>query len=368
MPQSGYLVISDISGYSTFLHDSELEHARDSLSDLLNLLVSETRSPLRIVELEGDAVFSYAPSEDVPDARVLTGMVEEAYIAFRRALNLMVINTSCTCNACRLLPTLDLKFFVHHGSFAQQRVADHRKLMGNDVNLIHRLLKNTIHEAFGLKAYAAYSEQAVAKLELDRAGYGMLDHAEHYDDVGEVNLCVKDMHGVWEQGQDRLRVRVEPEAALLMDDFDFDLEPAELWAYITEPSVRNLLLGSDSQRLEPRPGGGTGIGATYVCAHGENVILQTIVDWEPPVTYTVKNPWPVPNTISFSTCVVEPTPQGSRLRVLLGPARGPLPFRVGINLMAKSMGSRGMREGVWALKGQIAEQQAAQASTAAPGE
>jgi hypothetical protein len=70
MTQTGYLVISDISGYSKFLHESELDHARESLEDLLNLLVGEMRSPLRIVELEGDAVFSYAPADEVTSAEM----------------------------------------------------------------------------------------------------------------------------------------------------------------------------------------------------------------------------------------------------------------------------------------------------------
>ena len=44
-PQTGYLVIVDISGYTAFLSQSELEHARDSLNSLLGLLVEYTRRP-----------------------------------------------------------------------------------------------------------------------------------------------------------------------------------------------------------------------------------------------------------------------------------------------------------------------------------
>jgi hypothetical protein len=35
-----------------------LEHARDTLSDLLGLMIDHTRPPLTISKLEGDAVFS----------------------------------------------------------------------------------------------------------------------------------------------------------------------------------------------------------------------------------------------------------------------------------------------------------------------
>ena len=43
--ESGYLLIADITGYAAFLSQSELEHARDSLSSFLELLVEYTRRP-----------------------------------------------------------------------------------------------------------------------------------------------------------------------------------------------------------------------------------------------------------------------------------------------------------------------------------
>ncbi len=57
--RSGFLLIADITGYTAFLSQSELEHARDSLNSLLGLLVEQKQRLLRISRLEGDAVFSY---------------------------------------------------------------------------------------------------------------------------------------------------------------------------------------------------------------------------------------------------------------------------------------------------------------------
>lgn len=36
--QSGFLLLADISGYTAFLNESELKHARDTLTDLLGRL------------------------------------------------------------------------------------------------------------------------------------------------------------------------------------------------------------------------------------------------------------------------------------------------------------------------------------------
>ena len=62
MTQQGFLIISDITGYSKYVNESELEHARDSLTALLSILLDHTKSPLVLSKLEGDAVFSYAPA------------------------------------------------------------------------------------------------------------------------------------------------------------------------------------------------------------------------------------------------------------------------------------------------------------------
>lgn len=55
----GCLLIADISGYTVYLSKSELDHAQATLTSLLELLVEQTRPPLHISRLEGDAIISY---------------------------------------------------------------------------------------------------------------------------------------------------------------------------------------------------------------------------------------------------------------------------------------------------------------------
>ena len=54
--QHGYLVLADISGYTSYLAGVELTHARDILTELLQLIVEHFKPLLFIVKLEGDAV------------------------------------------------------------------------------------------------------------------------------------------------------------------------------------------------------------------------------------------------------------------------------------------------------------------------
>src|SRR6266576_1100323 len=53
-------LIADISGYTGYLADVELDHAQDILADLIGAVVTALRPGFRLAKLEGDAAFTYA--------------------------------------------------------------------------------------------------------------------------------------------------------------------------------------------------------------------------------------------------------------------------------------------------------------------
>lgn len=322
MTQQGFLIISDITGYSKYVNESELEHARDSLTALLGLLIRHTQSPLVISKLEGDAVFSYAPAGGFLQGQSLPDMIESTYASFRKALELMVLNTSCPCNACRNLPNLDLKFFVHFGSFMTQELGTFTELLGNDVNLVHRLAKNRIKEQTGLKAYAAFTQAVMDALGLAAFQAGLIPHRETFADVGEVQLYVHDLHQVWSRLKDSVRIEVRPEAAVVTLASEFPIPPSVLWDYLTGPESRRLLVGADKLELENPTQGRTTVNAAYYCYHGKMETRQLILDWSPFEQFTTDDANPMGVTMSF-TYRLEPTAEGTRLITLMGKPRGP---------------------------------------------
>lgn len=95
------------------------------------------------------------------------------------------------CIACTILPTLELKFVIHQGSFVIQEVADRERLVGPAVNLVHRLLKNEISQQTGMRGYLFVTDAAAASLALpSQAGQ---PYQEHYADVGAVAGTVIDI-------------------------------------------------------------------------------------------------------------------------------------------------------------------------------
>ena len=125
-PESACFVIADISGYTSYLHGVEIDHAQDIIADLMDTVVKALRPPFRLAKFEGDAAFVYAVMEKV-DGSLIQDVVEGAYFAFRRRLRSVKQATTCECKACRQMGTLDLKFVGHRGEFVKQKMGGRMK-------------------------------------------------------------------------------------------------------------------------------------------------------------------------------------------------------------------------------------------------
>ncbi len=283
--QEGYLVLADIGGFSAFLAASELDHAHEIVSDILELIVTQFRPLMRIAKLEGDAVFAYAPTEGIARGETLLELFEATYTAFSRRIEAMHRQTTCTCRACQSIRVLDLKFLAHHGPFIASTVAGNTEVLGQEVNVVHRLLKNHITETTGLRAYTFATEACIA-----RVGVGteeMRPHREVYD-VGEVSGYVIDLGARLASHQRAQRFLLEPADADLAAEGEVPAEPARLWSILNDPVAREVW---EHTTVSPdaRPGGRTREGARNHCAHGKSVIVQEIVDWRPFEYFTTRS-------------------------------------------------------------------------------
>jgi Protein of unknown function (DUF2652) len=198
--RTGYLVLADISGYTSFVAKTEIEHADLALAFLLETIVEKINDLLTICQLEGDAVFAYIEESQLQEAGSLLELIDQTYLAFREKALALYSQATCPCRACRALPTLDLKFMVHHGEFLMQKVANVEHLLGTDVNLIHRLSKNHVSESTGWKGYALFTNPVLERLQIDKAAF--VQQSESYEHLGEVETYVMDMRVRYEAMKD----------------------------------------------------------------------------------------------------------------------------------------------------------------------
>jgi uncharacterized protein YndB with AHSA1/START domain len=292
--QTGYLLIADITGYTTYLSGSELDHADKTLSSLLELLISETPPPLIVAQLEGDAVMSYALGERMPSGQTFIESIEAIYVEFRRALEMMVLNTSCDCNACANISNLDLKFFVHHGFYRMQPVLDREQLVGTDVNFIHRLLKNSVTRETGITAYLLLTDPARTALGIDADAGWLRAHIEEVADFGEVETWIRDMQPAFASSKDSDRSFYDVQDVWTTLSTDIAAPRELVWDHLRDSSARNVILGSDSYQIEDTADGWVGEGSTYLCYHGKSVLPQLILEWSPPRRLVIEELLPMP--------------------------------------------------------------------------
>ena len=176
MSDRALLLLADIGGYTEFmrLHRLNLAHSQEITQRLLESMLDAVPT-LRLVEVEGDALFLSAPQEPRRDPDSSSGWLPSAlamYQAFHTKQQWMVAHNLCVCDACRQIGTLHVKFVAHLGEVVRQRIRDTEKLVGVDVIAVHRMLKNNVPAA----EYVLMSEPLYRSLEPE-----IRDRAERVD-------------------------------------------------------------------------------------------------------------------------------------------------------------------------------------------
>ncbi len=185
------MVLADISGYTQFITNREVSllHAEQVINDLLESMIDRTEHPLTLNKLEGDAAFLYAESGDDHAAAVHDTLVQVAALfpAFYERLDQVRQDRShCGCDACANVANLRLKAFVHCGEIAVKQFRQFEELAGEDVILIHRLMKNHVPG----REYVLLSG-AVAGLWPPAAGLGQA-YSEEFEGMGLLELRLLD--------------------------------------------------------------------------------------------------------------------------------------------------------------------------------
>lgn len=336
--QFGYFLIADITGYTQYLGGSELDHAQQTLTALLNLLIKHTQPPLIISRLAGDAVISYGLRDGFMQGQTFVEAIEDTYVDFRRAIERMVRNTTCQCNACRNIGSLDLKFFVHYGEFSVQKLDAHDELVGSDVILIHRLLKNHVTEQLGLRAYTLYTDAALRQLGLEAETLGFAAHQESYENFEAIATRVQDMHPVWEAKKHAVQVVITPEQELFAVSAVIGVSREVVWDYLIQPEHYNVLLGATKVEIAGRKGGRVVSGSVFQCYHGDAVVPLTVLEWQPfeRIVTQYMAPIPIAGTSGLSELRLEVVPEGTRLTQVMSRTSGPLLGRLMADTLFKT--------------------------------
>jgi hypothetical protein len=141
------LLIADIGGYTDYMssHRFSLGHAEVNTARMLEKMI-DAAPGYDLIEIEGDAAF-LSRQADTHDPETTVTEILRAAASMHRAFHLERQNVAanlCPCAGCKEAAELKLKFVAHIGDVATQTIRQRHKLVGIDVILVHRLLKNPV--------------------------------------------------------------------------------------------------------------------------------------------------------------------------------------------------------------------------------
>src|SRR5215218_9198788 len=141
------LLIADIGGYTEYMrtHRMSLAHAEVNTTRLLEAVI-DAAGDFDLIEIEGDAAF-LSRQVDALEGDATVAATTQAVVSMHRAFHAErqhVVTNLCPCNGCAHTQNLKLKFVAHVGEVAIQTIKRRRNLVGMDVILVHRLLKNAV--------------------------------------------------------------------------------------------------------------------------------------------------------------------------------------------------------------------------------
>jgi uncharacterized protein DUF2652 len=180
-------VIADISGYTHYMqwNRTHLAHAQLTVAGLLEAVIDAGKG-LKLAKLEGDAAFFWAPDGNAKEVVCdRLSRMRQSFLARRERFNKDI---ACECASCEQLENLSLKFVVHQGEVAEQRVKRHVELAGYDVILVHRMLKNTVP----ILEYVLMTDPIAACLDESMRGQ-CKPLVHHFEGIGETSTHYLDL-------------------------------------------------------------------------------------------------------------------------------------------------------------------------------
>ncbi len=182
------LFIPDISGFTKFVHETEVSHSEHIIKELLETLIDANEMDLEISEIEGDAILFYRKGRK-PTAAETLAQVQRMYTKFHACLRKYDTQRICQCGACVNANSLSLKFIIHYGNISISQVKNRSKLFGKDLIVAHRLMKNDV----SIEEYALITNQLMNAcstwVEVDQIAWEKPNKGVGEYDFGSITYC-----------------------------------------------------------------------------------------------------------------------------------------------------------------------------------
>lgn len=178
------ILFPDISGFTDFVNNTEIEHGQRIIVALLEEIIKSNKQNFVVSEIEGDSILFYKNDKtlEISDLLELTVKIYKDFHKRRKEID---SSTHCNCGACTSINKLTLKFIIHTGEVKSIKIFNFEKLYGLDVIIAHRLLKNNI-EGNEYVLITSKHVNNIHEIKIPTGLIGPKPFRQHYDNIGTI--------------------------------------------------------------------------------------------------------------------------------------------------------------------------------------
>lgn len=185
--ESAFFCVPDITGFTKFIATADISFSREVIPALLRKLIDCNILKMKVGEIEGDAIFFYKTGR-LPSVSRVASQCTALYQTFSDFITSIKENDPENYQLYLADSQLGLKIIIHYGHISIANIKGRIKLLGEDVIIAHKLLKNKIPDF----NYILLTEKYLSKIK-DRKNLQQWFHWERlrtgfesYEYLGEV--------------------------------------------------------------------------------------------------------------------------------------------------------------------------------------
>jgi len=259
MEKEGTFVLADIGGYTGFLSGVGIEHGKEITSHLFNVMLKVSKKRWKVGNVEGDYIFFYAEGKEKPEP--LFEHLRSLYEKFRGSVTDIAARSTCDCGGCTRTSDLRLKFVVHAGQYDTQDIGGRTELIGSEIVVAHRLLKNSVPVAEYALVTPALGNLS-GSVALATAG------SDTYEDVGMVEYAYLDLAQMRQEFEQMSQVFLDEKTAKIVLKTEVDAPPEVVWEALTDTS-QVLQWFKTMTSFDHVQGEERGLGEVHRCVHDD---------------------------------------------------------------------------------------------------
>lgn len=178
------IFIPDMNGFTGYISKTDIRVTKKVIPALLETIIDANEMDMSMAEIQGDAILFYKIGEP-PTPSQLVAQSKHIFHSFGQKLEELSKNFPET--PISLPDSLGIKIVVHYGKIGLAKIRGNIKLIGQDVIIAHRLLKNSTEADEYLLMTEQYADQ-FSQEELDKVfAFGELKVGQdEYPHIGTI--------------------------------------------------------------------------------------------------------------------------------------------------------------------------------------